>query len=168
MNQESMGDGWVSGMSRNRLLQGYLLSGFLAVVALLFIFVLNDSSPDAQLIGFAQLFFAGIIFLLAYRNGVNSTRLLVMDSNGIWYQGWKTSAVPWNEISDVSVSGSRIKASVNVTLKDPDAWVDAKSAAEQKSIRKNPLVVMPILKIPNGHVEASLPVIVEEAQSRLN
>lgn len=168
MAESGNGNEWVSGISRNRLSQGYLLSGFLAIVALLFIFVLNDSSPDAQLIGIAQLFFAGLIFLFTYRNGARSGRLLVMNHEGIWYQDWKAPAVPWSHISAVGIGGTRIKASANVTLKNPDHWLNTLDQGDRTSVRKNPLVVLPVLRIPNGHVDAPLEEVVRVAHSHLS
>lgn len=114
----AIGNEWTCDGSANKVLQGYLLSGFLAIVGILFIFVLNDSSPDAVTIGYVQLLFSAIVGVLAYRGARSSDRILIINDDGIWFKTWATSVIPWNQIISIEIAGSRFNASLKITVKD--------------------------------------------------
>ncbi len=109
-------DEWTCDGAKNKTFQGYLLCGFLAIVGLLFIFVFNDASPDATMIGFVQLLFSVLVGGLAYRGGRNLERQLVMNGDGISFRGWGTTVYPWHNVSSVEISGSRINAFLRINL----------------------------------------------------
>jgi hypothetical protein len=142
-------DEWVCSGSINKVLQGYLLSGFLAIVGLLFLFVLDKSSPDAIAIGYVQLVFAVVVGLLAYRGSRNSGRVLIMNNDGIWYRGWGQGPVPWMQIATIDAGGSRINAFLRVKLGDPGS-------------------PRPVLKIPAGDLATPLNEVIEVANGYLS
>ncbi len=147
---------WVCGISRNKIQQGYLLAGFMAVSGLALMFYLNDASEDAALIGMINLGFAAVVFYMTRRSITKSSRLLVVNSDGVWFRDWKGPVIPWKQIANVEISGTRIKASVRLTLKDPEAVITLLDAADRTAFEKNPLINMPVLKIPNGTLAVSL------------
>ena len=145
MNDTVNGDERTCSGSVNKVMQGYLLSGFLAIVGLLFIFVLDKSSPDAVLIGCVPLLFAVIVGALAYRGARNSDRLLVLNNEGMFFKGWSNDVIPWPQIAKVEPGGSRISAFLRVELSDPAA-------------------PRPMLKIPAGDLSVPMQEVVEVAQ----
>ncbi len=147
---------WICGISKNKVQQGYLLAGFMAVSGLALMFYLNDASEDATLIGMVNLFFACVVFFMTRRSITKSSRLLVLNSDGVWFQDWKGPVIPWEQIAGIELSGSRIKACVRIALKDPDAVISLIDVADRTAFEKNPLINMPILKIPNGTLAVPL------------
>ncbi|NQV45426.1 MAG: hypothetical protein HQ501_11005 [Rhodospirillales bacterium] len=155
---------WVCGVSKNKIQQGYLLAGFVLVSGLALMFYLNDASEDATLIGMVNIGFAAVVFFMTRRSLATSSRLLVLNSDGVWYRDWKGPVVPWNQIANIEISGSRIKAAVRLTLKDPEAVITLLDAADRKAFEKNPLVNMPVLRVPNGALADTL----EQIHEKLN
>lgn len=147
---------WVSGVSPNKIHQGYLLAGFMFISGLALMFYLNDASEDAALIGLVNIGFAAIILFMTRRTLKNSRRLLVINGDGVWYRDWKGPVIPWKQIANVAVGGSRIKAAVQITLKDPEAVITLLNAADRTAFEKNPLINMPVLRIPNGTLAVPL------------
>lgn len=155
---------WICGVSKNKIQQGYLLAGFMLVSGLALMFYLNDASKDATLIGMVNIGFAAVVFFLTRRSLATSSRLLVLNSDGVWYRDWKGPVIPWSQIASIEISGSRIKAAVRVTLKDPEAVITLLDAADRKAFEKNSLVIMPVLRIPNGTLADTL----EQVHEKLN
>ena len=149
MNDTVNSDEWTCSGSVNKVMQGYLLCGFLTIVGFAFIFVLDKSSPDAMLIGFVQLLFAAIVGALAYRGSRYSDRLLVLNNEGMFFRGWGNNVVPWQKIARVEPGGSRISAFLRVELSDPTA-------------------PRPMLKIPAGDLSVPLQEVVEVAQGYMS
>ena len=147
---------WVCGISKNKVQQGYLLAGFMALSGLALMFYLNEASEDATLIGMINLIFAAVVFYMTRRSITKSSRLLVLNSDGVWFRDWKGPVIPWQQIGNAELSGSRIKASVRITLKDPEAVMTLLDAADRTAFEKNPLINMPVLKIPNGALAVPL------------
>jgi len=154
---------WICGISKNKVQQGYFLAGFMVVSGIALMFFLNDESADANAIGMINLGFAAVVFLMTRRSVVKSSRLLVVNSDGVWFRDWKGPVIPWDQIAATEHSGTRIKASVRVILKDPETVITMLNASDRPAFEKNPLVNMPVLRIPNGSLAASL----EEIQEKL-
>ena len=147
---------WTCSMSRSKTQHGYLLAGFLILVGLVFIFIFPDASPDARIIGGVTVVFGCFIFAMAHRTMAKSQRLLVLNNKGIWYQDWKGPVVPWGQISDLDIAGSRIKAELRIAVKDIDAIAGLLDESARKAFIKNPLEKGPILSIPNGNLNVPL------------
>lgn len=154
---------WVCGISKNKVQQGYLLVGFMVVSGLALIFFLSDASEDANLIGMVNLAFAAVVFLMVRRSIATSSRLLVLNGDGVWFRDWKGPVIPWQLVADIELSGSRIKSSLNIALKDPEVVIAMLDAGDRAAFQKNPLVNLPVLKIPNG----ALAVPLEQVQEKL-
>ncbi len=155
---------WIVGISPPKTRQGYLLSGFLALVGLSFIFCFDNESVDAAMIGYLQLGFAALVLAMAYRTSAQSKELLVIDNTGIWYRDWRIPVIPWAMISRASVAGSRIKASLDITIENPDQLLARLPENERKTFTRNTLVKLPAISIPDGAVSASLQDILVEIE----
>ncbi len=153
---------WVCGVSHTKIQQGYLLAGFMFISGLALMFYLKDASQDATLIGMVNIVFAAFILFMTRRTLRNSQRLLVINDDGVWFRDWKGPVIPWKQILNVKVGGSRIKASVQITLKNPDAVVTLLDASDRTGFEKNPLVNMPVLKIPNATLSVPLDEVAEK------
>jgi len=147
---------WVCGISKNKVQQGFLLAGFMVVSGLVLMFVLNTASPDAAIIGMINIAFGLIVYFMSRRSALNSSRLLVLNEEGVWYRDWKGPVVPWDQIANIELGDSRIKAAIRITLKNPDTVVTMLDASNRAAFEKNQLVNMPIIKIPNGSLAAPL------------
>jgi len=85
---------WVCGISKNKIQQGYLLAGFMAASGFALMFYLDDASEDATFIGMVNLFFACAVFFMTRRSITKSSRLLVYNTDGVWFQDLKGPAIP--------------------------------------------------------------------------
>lgn len=153
---------WVCGISKNKIQQGYLLSGFMLISGLALMFVLDSASEDAAVIGMVNIAFGVIVFLMTRRSAINSRRLLVLSNEGVWYRDWKGPVIPWNQIAGLNLGGNRIKAAIEVTLKNPEIIVTMLDASDRAAFEKNHLANMPVIKIPNGALEVSLDEVLEK------
>ncbi len=144
------------GISRNKIHQGYALAGFLGIVGISFLTVLREGSPDALLTGLLVLIGSGVIGTINYRRDNSSKSLLVLNKDGLWYKDWKGPIIGWNYIEKVELGGSKIKASVRITLTQPDAVVALLEADKRPAFEKNPLITMPVLRIPAGSLDKEL------------
>jgi len=153
---------WVCGISKNKIHQGYLLAVFMLLSGLALMFYLNSASEDATLIGMINIGFAAVVFFMTRRSQLKSSRLLVLNSDGVWYRDWKGPVIPWQQIKNVRLGGSRVRSAVYITLKDPEAVVTLLDAADRGAFEKNPLINLPILKIPNGSLAVPLEQILDE------
>lgn len=152
---------WVCGISKNKTQQGYLLAAFMVISGLALMFFLDSASEDAALIGMVNIAFGAIVFFLARRSAMNSQRLLVLNADGVWYRDWKGPVIPWNQIANIEVGGSRIKAALRITLRDPEAVITMLDAADRPGFEKNPLNILPVITIPNGSLAVPLDQVAE-------
>lgn len=163
MNDKTVdGSEWVCGISKNKVQQGFLLAGFLVVSGFVLMFVLNSASQDAALIGMINIAFGVLVFFMAKRSAANSKRLLVLNDEGVWYKDWKGPVIPWEQIAHFQLGGSRIKASLQVTLKDPETVITMLDVADRAAFEKNPLYNSPVIKIPNGSLAEPLETVHEK------
>lgn len=153
---------WVCGISKNKIQQGYLLAGFMVISGLALMFYFDSASEDAALIGMVNLGFAALVFFMTRRSLANSSRLLILNNDGVWFRDWKGPVVPWDQIAVFEVGGTRIKAALRVHLKDPEAVISLLDASDRAAFEKNPLFNAPTLRIPNGSLAEPLEIIHEK------
>jgi len=156
MNTISPENEWQCGISKNKVHQGYFLTGFLALVGISFITFLNSGSADASMLGLLMLAGSAAIGFMTYRNAQKSEILLILNNEGIWYKDWNVPTINWQHIDDIQLGGSKLKASIRLTLGDPNQVISQLDKEKRRAFEKNLLVALPILKIPAGNLESSL------------
>ena len=156
MNTFSSNTEWHCGISRNKIHQGYFLAGFLTLGGVSSLTVLQGASPDATMFGLILLAGACLVGFMTYRNDKNSGSLLILNHEGLWYKDWNGPVIGWKHIQGAETGGTKIKASVRITIDNSEAIASLLDADKRSAFEKNPLVRLPVLRIPAGSLEKPL------------
>jgi len=144
------------GIARSKLQHGILLAAVLAAIGMaVLIFGMGAARDSASIGAFNLVIAAGILFynLRALRD---TAPRLVVDAQGIWFREWGIDTLPWSEIADAEIAGSRVQSYVTVTLRDAERLLQRLPEDSRRKLKSNRLVRLPELRIPHGAVEATL------------
>ncbi|MBT4889641.1 MAG: hypothetical protein HON65_08825 [Rhodospirillales bacterium] len=147
---------WHCGISRNKIHQGYFLSGFLTLGGISSLTLLQQASPDATMYGLILLAGACLIGSMTYRTDKSSGSLLILNPDGLWFKDWNGPVISWKHIVGAETGGTKIKASVRITITDSEAVCSLLDAGQRPAFEKNPLIRLPVLRIPAGSLETPL------------
>lgn len=156
-------------ISRTRVQQGYVLGGVLAAIGVAIFLIGREVIPDATLIAAGHILAGGIVIGLALRQARDNRPRLVLDADGIWYRDWNARPVPWSLVSGVGTAGSRMSSFVSIEVRDEETLLHIMAPAERRELKKNRLVHLPRLFIPNHSVDvpfSRLLADIEAARSR--
>lgn len=134
--------------------QGFLLGSLLAAIGFVIFIIGRDVVPDAMLIAAGHLVAGGIVIGYGLRQSRDPRPRLVLDEDGIWYRDWKIRPIPWAQVRGIGTAGSRISSFVSIELRDEATLLHIMTPAERQEARKNRLVCLPRLFIPNHSVDA--------------
>ena len=143
-------------ISRTKVQHGLLLGAVLAVIGLAVIGLGASVIPDAGLIGGLNLLIAAGILVSVMRSARDRRPRLVVDRSGIWYRDWEIGTVPWPEVADAAIAGPRLLSFLAVRLRDPDGYAARLPDAERAKLRSSRLYRAPVLRVPNGALDAPL------------
>lgn len=135
-------------------LHGKVVGGIVVAVGAIFLFVPEAVVSDGMLIGFVLIALgAGVLLINARTASDKGPRMTVSDA-GVWHRDWGVDVVPWDAIGRVYFRGSRFKITICVELNDPERFVAAMSPADRSRLRSNPLIQLPVLRIPPTALDA--------------
>jgi hypothetical protein len=143
-------------ISRTKVQHGLLLGGVLAAIGLAVIGFGGTAIPDAGLIGGVNLVIAAGILVSVIRSARDPRPRLVLDRDGIRYRDWGIGVVAWPEIADAAIGGPRLLSFLGVRLADPDGFAARLPAEARPKLRSSRFYRAPLLKIPNGALDAPL------------
>ncbi len=98
---------------------------------------------------------------MSMRQSITKEARLTVDAEGVWFRDWRMDTVPWHEIADVYVSGSRLKSTICIELKDPKGFAQRLPKDQRARLWRNPLVRMPVLRISPKMIDAPAETILE-------
>ncbi len=142
-------------VSRTKAQHAALLAAVLALIG--GGVLLSGAVPDAGLIGGLHLALAVVVGLSAVYLARDRSPRLTIDDEGIWFRGWHLDKLPWSEIADVYIAGSRVRSQLCVRVREGDRLLAGLPEQERTRLLRNPLVHLPELRVPNGALDAALP-----------
>ena len=148
-------------VSRTRIQHGFLLTAVLAAIGLALLLFAGPSLPEGSLVGALNLLFAAGVFAFVFRSARDPRPRMVLDREGIWFRDWGLPVVPWPQVKDARITGSRLLGSVCVELRDPESLLAGLADRARAKIRSNRLVRLPRLLIPDSTLDAPLNEIAE-------
>ena len=148
-------------------LHGKVVGGVLATVGVILLLVPEGVVSDGLLIGVVMIALGGGVLLMTARTARDKRAHLVVDDEGIWYRDWGLDVIPWDEIDRVYVRGLRFKIMVCVELKDPEGFVATMSPANRSRLGSNPLIQLPVLRLPPKVLDATMDELMTALQSGL-
>lgn len=148
------------GLARARLQHGMLLAAVLAVIGLAMIALADASVTYGRLVGLINLVLAAGVAFTVWRKAQDMRPVLVIDGRGIWFRDWHLDFLPWPQVRDAYLDGSRVQTFVCIEVRNPQGLLAALPEDRRRMLESNRLIRLPHLKIPNGMVEASLDEIV--------
>lgn len=154
-------------ISRTKVQHGLLLATVLAVIGLAVIGIGASAIADAGLIGGINLVIAAGILVSVMRSARDRRPRLVVDRSGIWYRDWEIGTVPWPEVADAAIAGPRLLSFLAVRLRDPDGYAARLPDAERAKLRSSRLYRAPVLRVPNGALDAPLDEILAAIKAHL-
>ncbi len=166
MTDPPAGSARAFGISRTKLQHGGLLAAVLAVIGLAALAVSGASLPDGWMIGLVNLCLAAGVGFFVWRAARDRRPLLVLDDDGIWFRDWKLPKVAWRQLRSAYAQGGRLQQAVCLEVGDPEAFAAGLPDAARGQLRANRSIRLPLLLIPNGVVEASMPEILALVQAQ--
>lgn len=154
-------------VSRTKVQHAGLLAAVLMLIGGGVLLAGPDAVPDAGLIGALQLGLAAAVAVSAAYFARDRSPHLVVDDEGIWFRDWRVGKLPWPEISDAYLGGSKARGYLCVRLRESERLLAVLSEDERKRLARNPLVHLPELRVPNGALNASLDEIEAVVRARI-
>lgn len=155
-----------SRVARTKVQHGLALAGLLTAVGLAAIFLLQDPRGDGLWVGLVLLALGLGVGLHAAWRGRDPSAALRIDEAGVWFRDWGCQ-VPWGQIEDAYMAGSRLQSFVALKTGDPESFLASLAQPEARKLRGNRLWKAPELRIPSGAVEASQQEILAAIRGRL-
>jgi hypothetical protein len=143
-------------VSRTKLQHGVLLGGVLGVIGLAALLLAGPLLPDGRTIGLINLALAAGVLIYVLRTARDPRPRLVVDDAGLWYRDWSLGVVPWAQVADAYIVGSRLNTFACVEVRSPEALLAGLDDKARRRLRSNRLVRPPQLIIPNGALDAGL------------
>lgn len=154
-------------VSRTKVQHAGLLAAVLALIGGGVLLFGGGAVPDAGLIGGLQLALAVVVALSAAYLARDRAPRLTIDDEGIWFRDWRLDKLPWSEVADVYIAGSRVRSQLCVRVREGDRLAAGLPEQERKRLLQNPLVHPPELRVPNGALDAALPEIEAAIRAKL-
>jgi len=155
-------------ISRNRLQHGVLLAVVLGAIGVASLFFAGPALPDGQLLGAVNLALAaGVLAYVGYTARDTRPRM-ILDREGLWYRDWGIGPLPWHQIGETRIAGIRLNAHLSIELRDPDALLAGLDDATRRRFKRNRLVRLPRLMVPNDALDAPLEEILAAIRARLD
>ena len=101
-------------------LHGKVVGAGVTVLGLLMLTMPGLTVEDAPLVGVMMIVVGATFFYMSMRQSMTKEARLTVGADGVWFRDWRMDAVPWHEIADVYLGGSRLKSVICIELKDPD------------------------------------------------
>ncbi len=155
------------GGARTRVRHGTLLGAVLALVGLATLLFAGPSVPDAELVGAVALFLSAGVLIAVVRSARDQRPRLVLDRDGVWFRDWGIETVDWAAVRDVYTAGSRVQAFITLRLRDPDGFLAGLPEAARIGLESNRLFRRPVLRIPNGALDAPIDEILTAIKSAI-
>ncbi|MFQ5785857.1 MAG: hypothetical protein ACE5H8_13695, partial [Alphaproteobacteria bacterium] len=143
-------------ISRSKLQHGVLLGAVLGAIGLASFVFAGPALPDGRLVGAVNLVLAAGVLGYVVVTARNRKPRMTLDGEGLWFADWGLDKVPWPQIADTSIGGTRFNSYLSVELRDADALFASLDVRARRKIRSNRLVRPPRLLVPNGALDAGL------------
>ena len=155
-------------ISRNRLQHGVLLAVVLGAIGVASLIFAGPTLPDGQLLGVINLTLAaGILAYVGY-TARDARPRMILDREGLWYRDWGIGPLSWDQIGETRVAGIRMNAYLSINLRDPDALLAGLDDATRRRFKRNRLVRLPRLTVPNDALDAPLDEILTAIRAHLD
>ncbi len=135
-------------------LHGKVIGAGVTVLGLLMLLIPDLAVEDAPLVGVMMIVVGATFFYMSMRQSMTKETRLTVDAEGVWFRDWRMDTVPWHEIADVYVGGSRLKSMICIELKDPKGFAQRLPEDQRARLWRNPLVRMPVLRISPKMIDA--------------
>ena len=135
-------------------LHGKVIGAGVTVLGLSMLLVPDLAVEDAPLVGVMMIVVGATFFYMSMRQSMTGEVRLTVDDEGVWFRDWRMNTVPWHEIVDVYVGGSRLQSVICVELKDPKGFAARLPEDQRARLSRNPLVRMPVLRIAPKTIDA--------------
>ena len=135
-------------------LHGKVIGAGVAMLGLLMLLIPDLAVEDAPLVGVMMVVVGATFFYMSLRQSMTKEARLTVDADGVWFRDWRMDAVPWREIADVYTAGSRLKPVICIELKDTAGFTARLPEEQRARLWRNPLVRMPVLRIPPKTIDA--------------
>ena len=105
---------------------------------------------DASLVAAVVIAIGGGLFFIAGREALRREPRLIISEDGLWYRDWEIEAVPWRDVGNIFVMGSKFKRDIAIELREPQAFVNDRTEQERTRLKRNRLFRPPHLLISVG------------------
>ncbi len=143
-------------ISRSRLQHGVLLAVVLGAIGVASLLFAGPALPDGQLLGIVNLALAAGVLAYIGHAARDTRPRMVIDREGLWYRDWGIGPVPWRQIGHAEIGGIRLNAYLSIELRDPDALLASLDEKTRRRFKRNRLVRLPRLMVPNDALDAPL------------
>jgi hypothetical protein len=148
------------GVSPFRIQHSLFLAAVLAVMGLAALVLTGEGTSGAWVLGGVLLAFAASLAVHAVKTARSGRTLLRVGPEGVAYAEWGAT-VPWDEIADAYVAGSRLQAFIALRLASPERFFGRLPTDAAARLRASRLTKLPELRIPDGAVGGSAEEILE-------